>query len=108
MQASCTFIVPGSPAGKARPRFNRKSGHAYQPDPGNFVANVKLFGAKAAEAAGLDPFDGPVRMELVATRAIPKSASKRKRAKDRRSYYRLKAAHEVARSGASEAKEVDG
>lgn len=71
------FKVPGKPAGKARPRFNRKTGNVYSPDAGNFQARV----AEHGMAAGLtDPQEGPFEVILTIKRLIPKSWSKKKKA----------------------------
>lgn len=69
-----TFIVPGKPAGKARPRFNRKTGVVYSPDVGNFQARV----AHEARAAGLTPREGPMFVTVLVYRQVPKSYSKKR------------------------------
>ena len=73
-----TFTVPGKPAGKARPRFRRESGHVYSPDPGNFQVRV----AEHALAAGLRPVEGPVRLVVRISRLMPQSWSKKRRKAD--------------------------
>jgi Holliday junction resolvase RusA-like endonuclease len=70
-----TFVVPGKPAGKARPRLNRLRGHIYSPDPGAFQVRVAEFGF----AAGLRPADGPFELVVTIARKLPKSWSKVKR-----------------------------
>jgi Holliday junction resolvase RusA-like endonuclease len=74
--SSIIFTIPGKPAGKARPRFVKKTGIAFSPDPGNFQARVQLF----ASEAGCRPQEGAVRLRIQIHRRMPKSWSKRKSA----------------------------
>jgi len=71
-----TYTVPGKPSGKARPRFNRGTGHVYSPDVGLFQARVAEFGL----GAGLRLVEGPVEVHIKITRCMPSSWSKKRRA----------------------------
>ena len=75
------FTVPGPPQGKGRPRFSTKGGFARAFTPQKTVAYEGLI-AMAGEAAmaGAVPFEGPMRVDAIATFAIPKSWSKKRRA----------------------------
>ena len=68
-----TFTVPGKPYAKRRPRFSRKTGRAFDP-----VENGKAEASIGHIAASIlsKPFEGPVRVEIMASFAIPKSWSK--------------------------------
>jgi Holliday junction resolvase RusA-like endonuclease len=73
------FEVAGSPRGKGRPRFVRKSGVAYTPAPTRSFEN--LLRAAAQDAMnGAAPLDCAVRLQMVATMPVPTSWSKKKRA----------------------------
>lgn len=71
MSASVTFLVPGAPTGKGRPRFNRQTGRTYTP------SKTQSAEARVREAwmqAGrLDLGDGPLEMHLVVVVARPGS-----------------------------------
>ena len=71
------FTVPGSPQGKARPRFTK--GRTYTPK--NTVIYEKLVRIRyQAAAMGITPAEGPVSVTILARYPIPKSATKAKRA----------------------------
>lgn len=77
MTNSVTFTVPGRPYAKKRPRFSRRIGRAFDPKEN----------ATAEDSIGVialphfpQPITGPVRLEIIATFAIPKSWSKAKAA----------------------------
>lgn len=72
-----TFIVPGKPYAKKRPRFSRRMGRAYDPAE-NAVAEAAI-GHIAAQRFR-QPFAGPVEVEILATFKTPKSWSKKKTA----------------------------
>lgn len=75
------FVVPGNPAGKARPRMS-KTGHVYTPS--GTRQREKEIAALAKEAMTRDchqrPFSGPVEVRIVARYPIPKSFTKAQRA----------------------------
>ena len=73
-----TFVVPGEPKGKGRPRLGR-SGHAYTPhDTAVYENLVKLcFIDKYPDHIPLEP-GIPVTVRIEAYYQIPKSASKKK------------------------------
>lgn len=74
-----TFVVPGKPIGKGRPRFSR-SGHAYTPDQTKRAEmEVARRASDAMVEAGRDPVEGPCCVHLVARWPIPGSWSKAKR-----------------------------
>jgi Holliday junction resolvase RusA-like endonuclease len=71
--------VAGTVRGKGRPRFARKTGHAYTPEQTvNYEARLSLAGK---DAVGTRPLlTGPVSVSIIAYFAIPQSFSKAKRA----------------------------
>lgn len=74
-----TFIVPGTPQGKDRPRVSTIAGHARMYTPARTVAYEGLV-AHAAQAAmaGRPLIEGPVRLHLAIRCAVPASWSQRK------------------------------
>lgn len=77
MRDRVTLTIPGRPYAKKRPRFSRKIGRAFDPRE-NAVAEASI-GAIAVPHFPT-PLPGPVKVEIVATFAIPASWSKRKKA----------------------------
>jgi Holliday junction resolvase RusA-like endonuclease len=61
MAAPVTFIIPGKPFGKQRPRFSRKSGRAFT--PGETVSYERTVGQIAMPHFPA-PIVGPVRLEV--------------------------------------------
>ena len=72
-----TFVVPGKPYAKKRPRFSRKSGRAYDPTE-NAVAEASI--GTIALPLFPHPLAGPIKLEVVATFATAASWSKAKTA----------------------------
>ena len=71
-----TIVIPGPPQGKARPRFNGKSG-VYTPS--KTVAYESAIGMLAkASMRGKEPLSGPLHMDMRAVMQIPRSWSKAK------------------------------
>lgn len=72
------FVVPGKPLGKQRPRV-LKNGITYTPQQTvNYEAFVKkLYWDKYHQEK---PFDGPVRLRIMAFLPVPESASQAKKA----------------------------
>jgi Holliday junction resolvase RusA-like endonuclease len=70
--------LAGPVHGKGRPRFVRATGRAYTPTPTvNYEAALRMAGQMAMN--GRAPFDGAVRISIIADFAIPASFSKAKR-----------------------------
>jgi Holliday junction resolvase RusA-like endonuclease len=70
--------LPGEPKAKGRPRFSRRSGHAYTPAATvNYESHLKLAGIMAMGAA--KPLEGPLEVLVVAAFSVPASWSKGKR-----------------------------
>lgn len=70
------FVVPGIPQGKGRPKFVRKTGHAYTPEKTeSYEALVRM----ACRWHGA-PVEGPLKVAITATFPRPKSWSKKKAA----------------------------
>lgn len=76
MTEPITIVIPGPPQGKARPRFNGKSG-AYT--PAKTVAYESAIGMLAkASMRGKKPLSGALHMDMRAVMQIPRSWSKAK------------------------------
>ena len=76
--APATFSVwiPGEPKGKARPRFDRRSGRAYTPAA---TENAEAHARQCMMLqAGQPLLEGPLEVTMLATVGIPASWSKRK------------------------------
>lgn len=71
--------LAGEPKGKGRPRFVRRTGHAFTPAPTRNYEAALRYAAQAA-MAGKAPLEGPLRVELHAEFGIPQSWSKKKKA----------------------------
>jgi Holliday junction resolvase RusA-like endonuclease len=71
-----SFIVPGAPVGKARPRMTKR-GTVYT--PAKTIAAEKAVQA-AARDAGVSIMSGPVQLSIHAWFAIPKSWTKARKA----------------------------
>lgn len=74
---SITFIIPGKPFGKQRPRFSRRSGRAYT--PAKTIEHEAAIAAAAKEHFP-EPLDGPIKLVVAAVFEPPKSWSKTKKA----------------------------
>lgn len=72
-----TFTIPGKPFAWKRPRFNRRTGSTY--NDATQDAYYSTVGSIAARTVS-GPIEGPVRLVIAATFAMPKSWSKKKRA----------------------------
>ena len=70
------FSVNGKPEGKARPRFVKKSGHAYTPEK---TKNYEQAIAWAYKSAGGKLSDNYIEISVKAFFEIPKSQNKEKR-----------------------------
>lgn len=76
--APVSFVVPGKPKGKQRPRATRQ-GRVYTPaETRNFEAFVKLLAAEAVGDQG--PFEGPVELHIEVGAPIPVSFTKKQKA----------------------------
>ena len=73
------FEIPGEPRGKGRPRFNKRSGHAYTDD---LTRDYESTVAKLAGLAmrGVAPLAGALSLSIVASHSIPVSYSAKRRA----------------------------
>lgn len=79
--APLSFIVPGVPAGKGRPRVGRVGKHVRMFTPTATVAYEGLIAHAAQEAmAGRELIQGPVLLEMQMLHPVPASWSKRKQA----------------------------
>ena len=77
-----SFTVPGQPVAKGRPKFARQGGfvRAYTPEKtANYETLVKLAAGEAM--AGESPLQGPLSLMLRLYVQIPKSTTKRDRAR---------------------------
>lgn len=77
---SLTFIVPGQPVAKGRPKFSRQGGFVRAYTPEKTVAYETLVKLAAGEAmAGHPPMRGALSLMLRLYVQIPKSTTKRDR-----------------------------
>lgn len=80
-QEPITFVVPGTPVAKGRPRISTRGGFVRSFTPHKTVAFESLVAMKAEQAmAGADPLDGPLALKLYVELAIPQSWSLKKKA----------------------------
>ena len=75
------FTVYGEPKGKGRPRFNTKTGHAITPKDTVSYENLVKLEWQAAYGTENFPKEAMLDMRIKAYYRIPKSASKKKRAR---------------------------
>lgn len=78
-----SFTVPGKPQGKARPRFDGRSGRAYTPkntkDYEKFVRHCYVY-CYENEVRNYSRLSGEIEATITAYFPVPKSVSKSKRA----------------------------
>lgn len=75
------FRVNGMPQGKARPRFNRRTGNTYTPpETRAYEQEIKAAALKACMLQGWLKTDAPLRVNVTAWLEVPKSYSKKNRA----------------------------
>lgn len=76
-----SFVIPGPPRGKGRPKFARGGAFTRVYTDAKTMAyedQVKFYGSTAMN--GRQPIEGPVVLEVVATFEIPKSMPKKRAA----------------------------
>ena len=74
-----SFVVPGEPVGKGRPRFSRKTGRTYTPEKtANFETLVRFEYHSQTGGFRFDD-DAEIGIRVVAVFSIPKSATKKNR-----------------------------
>lgn len=73
---TCDFVVEGKPVGKGRPRFKRVGNFVQTYTPANTAEYEKLVRLRFQNAGGAIT-DKPVKIEIVACFAPPKSARKK-------------------------------
>ena len=78
MLEAYTFTVYGKPQGKARPRFNRKTGITYTPGA-TISYEAKVQGAFISQNTAHQILTGPVRVTITAFYQVPKSWSLKKK-----------------------------
>jgi len=80
MTRAVTFIVPGEPVAKGRPRFSTRGGKTRTYTPTKTAEaewSIRLYAVAAF--GNQEVFDGPVRVRLVFVLRRPKSVSAKKR-----------------------------
>jgi Holliday junction resolvase RusA-like endonuclease len=83
--AEVVFTVPGAPASKGRPRFDRRTGRAYTPETTVTAENwIRWHATQEVE----DPFTGALVVVIAAHFPIPKSWPKSKKADAANGYLR--------------------
>lgn len=75
---SCSFKVIGKIRGKARPRFNTKTGRAFKVKDDTLYENLIKEAYRSSEAVRFDD-DAYIKMNLDMYFKIPKSYSKKRR-----------------------------
>lgn len=79
-ESGFSFVVPGRPQGKGRPRFSWR-GHAYTPDSTRrYEACIRETARAAAKKAGWKIADSGVRVHVDALFPVPKSWPREKKA----------------------------
>lgn len=76
---TCDFVVEGKPTGKGRPRFKRVGNFVQTYTPANTAEYEKLVKFRFQNAGGAIT-DKPVKIEIVALFAPPKSTKKKQKA----------------------------
>lgn len=79
---SFTFVIPGDPKGKERPRAAR-NGHFYTPKATHMYEDLVRYNAKAEFSKVNEdtrPLECPVSVDIEAVYKIPKSYSKKRKA----------------------------
>ena len=76
---TCDFVVEGKPVGKGRPRFKRVGNFVQTYTPANTAEYERLVKLRFQNAGGAIT-DKPVRVEITAFFAPPKSTRKREKA----------------------------
>lgn len=80
MATEVRFVIPGEPHGKARPRFNTHTGHAITPEKtANYETLAQWEYTRQCGHKFLD--DAMLDMRIIAYYAVPKSDSKKLRAR---------------------------
>ena len=73
-----TIELAGTPIGKGRPKFVRRTGHAFTPEKTrNYETNLRLAAQDAM--GGAEPFSGPLIVLVEALFPVPQSWSRKKR-----------------------------
>lgn len=75
---TCDFVVEGKPTGKGRPRFKRMGNFVQTYTPANTAEYEKLVKLRFQNAGGVIT-DKPVKIEIVAFFAPPKSVRKKQK-----------------------------
>lgn len=76
-----TFVIPGPPVGKGRPKFSTRGGFYRAYTPAKTMEYESLVKKQCIKAMmGREPIDGPVQMRAVFYFPIPKSTSKKTKA----------------------------
>ncbi len=78
MSEPIVITLAGVPVGKGRPRFSRKSGHAYTPEKTRTYEDNLAYIAQAA-MHGRAILEGPLWVDVAATFPVPASWSAKKR-----------------------------
>lgn len=73
-----TFIIPGNPKGKARPRVNTNTRRAYTPEGTKQYEQTVQYSYLGAYPAGQRFHSGPCGVEITACFPVPSSWSRKK------------------------------
>ena len=76
---SVTIELMGPPKGKGRPRFVRRTGHAYTPQPTRSYEAALRYAAQV-KMGNYPPIEGAVRIEVLAAFPVPVSWPNNRRA----------------------------
>lgn len=79
--AAISFIIPGQPVAKGRPRFARRGAHVVAYTPGKTASYENMVKLAATQAmAGRVPIAGPVQLTVALALQVPASWSTKRRA----------------------------
>jgi Holliday junction resolvase RusA-like endonuclease len=76
---SITFVVPGQPEGKGRPRSTRKGGHYTPPKTVIYENKIMTCFQEAVRENGWEPAEKPVSLVIYAFYPVAESKAKKKK-----------------------------
>lgn len=83
MPDSYTVVIPGEPCAKGRPRFSKKTGHAYTPQK-TVSWEGRAQAVMMAAVKGGKPLEGPLALKILAVFTCPKTDHRKREPRKRR------------------------